>query len=223
MRGLTAAHNPKAPSTCTHAPAARAAVVIAARSSKAPVLTFPACAHTIVGLAGVDSRRDASTSAFIAPFDVAGISWIALSPSPSSRTVRSIVAWRSAPANTLTSGASRSPSRPTSQPCLSRTCHRAQLRVGLDGAIVVAEASRDHVAPSGGGMSQLVKLRVADVDAAFARAREAGVIVLEELTTFEYGERSGVAEDLAGHRWEPTQALRDVAPEEWGGPTIAPW
>lgn len=100
--------------------------------------------------------------------------------------------------------------------------HRAQLRVGLDGAIVVAEASRDHVAPSGGGMPQLVKLRVADVDAAFARAREAGVIVLEELTTFEYGERSGVAEDLAGHRWEPTQALRDVAPEEWGGPMIAP-
>ena len=36
------------------------------------------------------------------------------------------------------------------------------------------------------------------------------------------GERSGVVEDLGGHRWELTQTVRDVAPEEWGGATIAP-
>jgi hypothetical protein len=30
-------------------------------------------------------------------------------------------------------------------------------------------------------------------------------------------------EDLAGHRWELTQTVRDVEPEEWGGVTVAPW
>jgi uncharacterized glyoxalase superfamily protein PhnB len=100
--------------------------------------------------------------------------------------------------------------------------HRAQLRVGSDGAVVVAEASGERVAPSGGVATHLVKVRVADVDAAFARARECGALVLEEPTTFEYGERSFVVEDLAGHRWELTQTVRDVAPEEWGGVTVAP-
>jgi uncharacterized glyoxalase superfamily protein PhnB len=64
---------------------------------------------------------------------------------------------------------------------------------------------------------------VPDVDAAFARAREVGARVVEEPTTWEYGERSGVLEDIAGHRWELTQTIRDVAPEEWGGITVAPW
>ena len=72
-------------------------------------------------------------------------------------------------------------------------------------------------------MTHVVKVRVVDVDAAFARASEHGACVLEEPTTFEYGERSCVLEDLAGHRWELTQTVRDVEPEEWGGVTIAPW
>jgi uncharacterized glyoxalase superfamily protein PhnB len=101
--------------------------------------------------------------------------------------------------------------------------HRAQLRVGSDGAVVVADVRSDQVAPSRGVVTHLVKVRVPDVDAAFARARDAGARVLEEPRTFEYGERSCVVEDLAGHRWELTQTLRDVEPEEWGGVTVAPW
>jgi uncharacterized glyoxalase superfamily protein PhnB len=101
--------------------------------------------------------------------------------------------------------------------------HRAQLRVGSDGAIVVAEVRRDQVAPSEGVATHLIKVRVSAVDAAFARARDSGAHVVEELRTYEYGERSGVLEDLAGHRWELTQTVRDMAPEEWGGMTIAPW
>ena len=101
--------------------------------------------------------------------------------------------------------------------------HRAQLRVGSDGSIVVADVRRDQVAPSGGVVTQLVKVRVPDVDEAFARARDFGARVLQEPKTFEYGERSGVVEDLAGHRWELTQTVRDVEPEEWGGVTVAPW
>ena len=95
--------------------------------------------------------------------------------------------------------------------------HRSQMRVGTDGSIVVADVRGDKTAPSGGVVTQLVKVRVPDVDAAFARAREAGARVLEEPQTYEYGERSGVVEDPGGHRWELTQTVRDVDPAEWGG------
>ena len=101
--------------------------------------------------------------------------------------------------------------------------HRAQLRVGPDGAVVVADVRGAQVAPSAGAVTHLVKIRVADVDEAFARARDAGALVLEEPQTWEYGERSCLLEDLAGHRWELTQTVRDVEPEEWGGTTVAPW
>jgi uncharacterized glyoxalase superfamily protein PhnB len=96
--------------------------------------------------------------------------------------------------------------------------HRAQMRVGPDAAVVVAEAGGDQAAPGA-----LIKVRVADVDAAFARARDGGATVVSELETYVYGERSGVVEDLAGHRWELTQTVRDTEPEEWGGTTVAPW
>jgi uncharacterized glyoxalase superfamily protein PhnB len=95
--------------------------------------------------------------------------------------------------------------------------HRAQLRVGADGAVVVAEGSSNVTAP------ELTKVRVPDVDEAFARAVDAGATVVNELQTWEYGERSGVVEDLAGHRWELTQTVRDTAPEDWGGTSVGTW
>jgi uncharacterized glyoxalase superfamily protein PhnB len=101
--------------------------------------------------------------------------------------------------------------------------HRAQLRVGSDGALVVADVRSDQVAPGAGVVTHLVKVRVPDVDAAFARARDFGARVLEDPTTHEYGERSCVLEDLAGHRWELTETVRDVEPEEWGGVTVGRW
>ena len=101
--------------------------------------------------------------------------------------------------------------------------HRAQMRIGVDGAVVVADVGGDRVAPEGGGQTHLIKVRVPDVDSAFARARERGARLVEDLTTFDYGERSGIVEDIAGHRWELTQTVRDVEPEEWGGKTVSPW
>jgi uncharacterized glyoxalase superfamily protein PhnB len=99
--------------------------------------------------------------------------------------------------------------------------HRAQLRVESDGAVVVADVRGEQVAPHAGAVTHIVKVRVRDVDAAFAR--DVGALVLEEPRTWEYGERSCVLEDLGGHRWELTQTVRDVEPEEWGGTTVAPW
>jgi uncharacterized glyoxalase superfamily protein PhnB len=95
--------------------------------------------------------------------------------------------------------------------------HRSQLKVGTDGAVVVADVRGDQVAPGGTAVTQLVKIRVDDVDAAFARASEAGARVLEEPETHMYGEHSCVVEDPGGHRWELTQTVRDVDPAEWGG------
>jgi uncharacterized glyoxalase superfamily protein PhnB len=101
--------------------------------------------------------------------------------------------------------------------------HRAQLRVGEDGAVIVAGVHGNQVAPREGSVTHIIKVRVPDVDAAFVRAREAGAGAIQEPTTYEYGERSCILEDPAGHRWELTQSVRDVEPEEWGGVTVAPW
>jgi uncharacterized glyoxalase superfamily protein PhnB len=101
--------------------------------------------------------------------------------------------------------------------------HRAQLAVGADAAMIVAEPGGQKVSPAAERVTHIIKVRVADVDAGFARARDAGARVISEPTTFEYGERSCEVEDLAGHRWELTQTVRDVQPEEWGGRTVSPW
>jgi len=101
--------------------------------------------------------------------------------------------------------------------------HRAQLRVGADGAVIVADVRGDQVAPDANIVTHILKVRVPDVDTAFARVRDLGARVLDEPTTHEYGERSCVVEDIGGHRWELTQTVRDVEPEQWGGTTVAPW
>ncbi len=100
--------------------------------------------------------------------------------------------------------------------------HRSQMRVGEDGGMIVADVRGEQHAPEPGVVSHLLKVRVPDVDAQFARAREHGARVLQEPTEHEYGERECTIEDLAGHRWQFTQTMRDVAPEEWGGETVQP-
>lgn len=100
--------------------------------------------------------------------------------------------------------------------------HRSQLRIGPDGAVIVAGASGEQQGPEAGIVTHLVKVRVPAVDAQLDRARRHGARVLQEPTEYEYGERECTVEDLAGHRWQFTQTLRDVAPEEWGGVTVEP-
>jgi uncharacterized glyoxalase superfamily protein PhnB len=101
--------------------------------------------------------------------------------------------------------------------------HRAQLRVGVGGAVIVADVRREQQPPQPGVVTHLLKVRVADVDAQVDRARAYGARVLQEPEEFEYGEREATVEDLAGHRWQFTQTIRDVAPEEWGGVTVEPY
>lgn len=101
--------------------------------------------------------------------------------------------------------------------------HRAQMAVGADGAVIVADARSDRRPPLPGGHSHLVRVRVADVDAAFARARDHGAVVLEAPVDREYGERDCTLEDLGGHRWQLAEAVADVVPEEFGCESVSPW
>jgi uncharacterized glyoxalase superfamily protein PhnB len=98
--------------------------------------------------------------------------------------------------------------------------HRSQMGIGVDGAVIVADVRGELQAPQAGQVTHLLKVRVTDVDAQLERARSHGARVLKEPTEYEYGERECTVEDLAGHRWQFTQTLRDVEPEEWGGETV---
>ena len=71
------------------------------------------------------SSAAASASGSIAPFASAATGSSAFAPMPSSRSDRSIVAWRSSPASTRTGGAPVSPSASTSQPASASTRCRA--------------------------------------------------------------------------------------------------
>lgn len=99
--------------------------------------------------------------------------------------------------------------------------HRAQMSIGADGAIIVAERRGETPRPD--GLTHIIRVRVEDVDAQFERARARGARVLEPPTDREYGERDCTVEDLAGHRWQFAETVRDVAPEDFGCTTVAPW
>jgi uncharacterized glyoxalase superfamily protein PhnB len=101
--------------------------------------------------------------------------------------------------------------------------HRAQLSIGEDGAMVVADVGGERRTPRGGVVTHEMKVRVDNVEAWYERARTHGARVIEPLTDREYGERECTVEDLAGHRWQFTETVRDVAPEEYGCQTVAPW
>ena len=90
--------------------------------------------------------------------------------------------------------------------------HRVQLTFGA-GAVILTTGAVTSAACA----THSVMVRVEDVDAHFARAREAGVRVSGAPTTYPYGERQYAAEDFAGHHWVFSQSVADVHPSEWGG------
>lgn len=100
--------------------------------------------------------------------------------------------------------------------------HRSQMRVGGEGAVIIGDVRDDRRPPRAGEVTHAVMVRVDDVFAHCERARSHGARILMEPTEFEYGERQYAAEDLAGHHWTFSETLADVAPEDWGGITVAP-
>jgi uncharacterized glyoxalase superfamily protein PhnB len=101
--------------------------------------------------------------------------------------------------------------------------HRAQMSIGTDGAMIVADVAGERQPPQTTAVTHVIKVRVEDVGGQFERARAAGAKVLEPPVDREYGERECTVEDLAGHRWQFSETLRDVSPEEYGCQTVTPW
>jgi uncharacterized glyoxalase superfamily protein PhnB/uncharacterized protein YndB with AHSA1/START domain len=94
--------------------------------------------------------------------------------------------------------------------------HRVQLTMG-NGAMVVA-AWDPATAPANSGRPPATLLvRVADTDAAWARALANGAEGISAPTTYPYGERQATVRDPAGHAWTLSQTVADVDPREWGG------
>lgn len=99
--------------------------------------------------------------------------------------------------------------------------HRSQLRCG-EGAVIVADVGGDRMPPRSGQVTHSVLVRVNDARTHCETARAGGARILMEPTDMPFGERQYNAEDPAGHRWTFSETLIDMAPEEWGGETVAP-
>src|SRR4029077_14077694 len=98
---------------------------------------------------------------------------------------------------------------------------RAQLSFG-EGALIVGDVHGERRPPRPGEVTHTVLVRVDDAYAHCERARTHGARILMEPTDHVYGERQYTAEDYAGHHWTFSETLADVAPEEWGGISVAP-
>lgn len=65
-----------------------------------------------------------------------------------------------------------------------------------------------------GGTPVTIHLQVPDVEAAFARALDAGAVVVAPLEDQFWGDRYGVVRDPFGHQWSLGQPVREVSMEE---------
>lgn len=88
--------------------------------------------------------------------------------------------------------------------------HRIQMKAG-DGCFTIAEGD---VKPNN---SQSVQVRIENAHAHCEHARQNGATILTEPTDHRYGERQYNAQDFYGHRWDFTETIADVAPEDWSG------
>ena len=100
--------------------------------------------------------------------------------------------------------------------------HRVQLNVG-DGAVVVKDTggAASSEAPAGADRSHSVMVRVEDVDRHCAQATAFGARVVNPPQTYPFGERQYTVVDPGRHAWTFTQSVADVAPEDWGGTSVA--
>src|SRR5262245_25985388 len=87
--------------------------------------------------------------------------------------------------------------------------HRAQLNIGDDGAMIVAEYIDRNRRPERGAdhISHQTMVRVDDLAAHHARSVREGAEILEAPVEHPYGERQYVARDIGGHRWVFSQTV----------------
>ncbi len=88
---------------------------------------------------------------------------------------------------------------------------RARLRV--DDSVLTLGLPSIHGQNPTYGVSTMLKIYVADVDAHYVRAKSAGAVIVLGLTDESWGDRRYQATDPEGHQWLVAQHMRDVAPE----------
>jgi len=98
------------------------------------------------------------------------------------------------------------------------------IQMFLGGAVIMISGPRERTQSPAivGSNTQMITVIVGDVDAHYARTREQGATIWEELHETVYGERQYGAEDLDGHRWLFAAHARDVSPEQWGATIVNP-
>jgi len=98
------------------------------------------------------------------------------------------------------------------------------IQMHLGDAYVMLTGPRDGTeSPMTLGLNtQTLTIFVAGVDAHYARSKERGAVIWEELHETIYGERQYGVKDLDGHRWLFSQHARDVAPNDWGATVVTP-
>ena len=74
-----------------------------------------------------------------------------------------------------------------------------------------------------GSLSSLTQVFVDDVDQVCNRAVAAGGEVHEPAVDEPWGLRQAVIADPSGMRWEVSQYLHHVPPEEWGAEVVEPF
>ena len=88
--------------------------------------------------------------------------------------------------------------------------HRIQMKAG-EGCVTIAEGNETP------NKSHIIQVRIEDAASHCERARRNGAIILTEPTDQPYGERQYNAQDFYRHRWDFTETIADVAPEQWSG------
>ncbi|HEY5639401.1 MAG TPA: VOC family protein [Dehalococcoidia bacterium] len=88
----------------------------------------------------------------------------------------------------------------------------AELSFADDGILMLGNPGPDYRAPAA-NHGQLY-VYVDDVDAHFARARDAGAKIIEEPADQFYGDRRYVAEDPGRQQWSFATRVREVSTEE---------
>jgi uncharacterized glyoxalase superfamily protein PhnB len=98
------------------------------------------------------------------------------------------------------------------------------IQMFLGGAVIMLTGPRRGTQSPAllGSGTQTLTVMVADVDAHYARTKERGVMIWEELHETEYGERQYGVDDIDGHRWIFATHARDVSPEAWGATIVNP-
>src|SRR5262245_5736809 len=90
----------------------------------------------------------------------------------------------------------------------------AALQIGSSRLFLVDEFPEYGAVGPNGSSPVTIHLYVADADAAFDQAVEAGATVLAPLANMPWGDRYGKLRDPFGHNWSIATHLEDVTPEQ---------